>query len=625
MTSKSKKQRIICIVSILAMMFTTAPTVAYGSCNHGSAKGTFMGQPAYVKDGKLTVCSHNFPDRKFRENILNKPMGKDGVITEREVRNLQQLTFPGRGIADFTGLNYFTNLTTFRCVGNFVEELDVSKLTKLTSLNVSTNNLKSLDLSKNTKLEKLHCQTNYITDLDLSSNTELETVQVNNNELTDLALPRSGTVTTIKCQNNELEGLDLTGQTALEEFYGRNNRFGTLDFSGAPSVETISCDKSGLESLVLTGCAALKTLDCDWNELGTLDLSTNTALRELHCDANGLTSLDLGNLSALTVLGCAGNEIKSLDTSANTSLKQLDCSDNDMESLRYDTESMAMIWCQGNELTDDSPITGSSLSRVYMDGSHAGITLSENSSGKWEADLSPLMEGVTGNTVYKYCNISKNGFDADTYVITADSKPSCVGAGGKVNGVLKMTYVYFPQDVSVLDIESPTVYTGTFTLPTLVDGEMVAYEDSETVNYHSITAEPIMPLQGEFNGDFSAGPIRVKLIGDHTYTGEAELGFVIRPAATRVVKVEAPAAKRLKVTWHPSEGAYGYQVRLGTNSSVTKGLKTFTVGRNTFSKTFTGLTRDKRYYAKVRPYVTSADGAKWYGEWSNSKALMTLE
>ena len=96
------------------------------------------------------------------------------------------------------------------------------------------------------------------------------------------------------------------------------------------------------------------------------------------------------------------------------------------------------------------------------------------------------------------------------------------------------------------------------------------------------------------------------------------------PDKTVISKAVKSGKTSVKVSWKKvtsSSACSGYQVVLATNSGFTKNVKKVTVsGRNTASKTVTGLTSGKTYYVKVRAYKT-VNGVKVYGLYSTVKKV----
>ncbi len=197
--------------------------------------------PCGWEDG-IDVVEINFPDKSFREYLLSTDYGVDGVLTDKELKNVIQINVPSQEIQSLQGIEYFTALTSLRCYNNQLTSLDVSKNTALEYLDCYYNQLTSLDVSKNTALTYLSCGLNKLTSLDVSKNTAL---------------------TMLYCFSNKLTSLDVSKNTALTG---------------------LSCGANQLTSLDVSGCTALTSLECYGNQLTSLDVSKNTALTRLECD-----------------------------------------------------------------------------------------------------------------------------------------------------------------------------------------------------------------------------------------------------------------------------------------------------------------------------------------------------
>ena len=223
--------------------------------------------------GDVAINETNFPDANFRNYLLARYYGQDGILTEEEISKITSIEVSYKQISSLQGIEFFTALTDLSCLGN---------------------QLTSLDVSHNTALRELDCGKNRLTSLDVSHNTAL---------------------TSLECYNNQLTSLDVSGATALEE---------------------LDCYENQLTSLDVSGATALTILYCDYNQLPSLDVSQNTALTKLYCHSNQLTSLDVSGATALTSLGCPDNQLTSLDVSHNTALTRLMCFNNQIKGTEMD-------------------------------------------------------------------------------------------------------------------------------------------------------------------------------------------------------------------------------------------------------------------------------------------------
>jgi len=94
---------------------------------------------------------------------------------------------------------------------------------------------------------------------------------------------------------------------------------------------------------------------------------------------------------------------------------------------------------------------------------------------------------------------------------------------------------------------------------------------------------------------------------------------VSRPLAVSQ-KAVTKGLKQTKISWNKVSGVKGYQIRYGTSKSF-KSYKTVNVSASVLSRTFTGLSKDKTYYFKIRAYKLDADGQKVYGQFGVAKSV----
>ena len=94
----------------------------------------------------------------------------------------------------------------------------------------------------------------------------------------------------------------------------------------------------------------------------------------------------------------------------------------------------------------------------------------------------------------------------------------------------------------------------------------------------------------------------------------------VNPAGTKLTSVKNYKGKKLKASWKKNTKGTGYQVQYSTSSKF-KSAKTVTVkGYKSTSKTITKLTKNKKYYVRVRTYKTVSK-VNYYSGWSNVKSI----
>lgn len=94
----------------------------------------------------------------------------------------------------------------------------------------------------------------------------------------------------------------------------------------------------------------------------------------------------------------------------------------------------------------------------------------------------------------------------------------------------------------------------------------------------------------------------------------------VNPAKVKLTSVKNYKGKKLKASWKKNTKGTGYQIQYSTSSKF-KSAKTVTVkGYKSTSKTITKLTKNKKYYVRVRTYKTVSK-VNYYSGWSNVKSI----
>lgn len=150
------------------------------------SKGTLVDYAGFVP---IAIDATNFPDEKFRNYLLAKDYGKDGILNYTELKAVTEMDVSVMGISNLKGIEYFTALKVLICYINGLKSLDVSKNTALEVLSCWGCHLENLDVSKNTALIGLYCSYNSLTSLDVSTNTKLMS---------------------LNCYYNQISGADMT-------------------------------------------------------------------------------------------------------------------------------------------------------------------------------------------------------------------------------------------------------------------------------------------------------------------------------------------------------------------------------------------------------------------------------
>ena len=79
----------------------------------------------------IIINSSNFPDSVFRDYVSSFDTDSDGALSYSEIAQVYEMNLSGLGISDFTGIEFFTELTDLNCSFNPIINLDVSHNNKL--------------------------------------------------------------------------------------------------------------------------------------------------------------------------------------------------------------------------------------------------------------------------------------------------------------------------------------------------------------------------------------------------------------------------------------------------------------------------------------------------------------
>ena len=138
----------------------------------------------------VEINEANFPDDNFREWLLCSSLLCQyyDVLTDEEIERITEIDVSNKGIADMTGIEFFTALETLNCSYNQLTTLNVCGNTVLSSLDCSCNQLTSLYVSNNPNLNTINCANNNLTTLDVSSCTALKYFNIDCNQISGEAM-----------------------------------------------------------------------------------------------------------------------------------------------------------------------------------------------------------------------------------------------------------------------------------------------------------------------------------------------------------------------------------------------------------------------------------------------------
>lgn len=82
--------------------------------------------PEPIEDNDIRIDETNFPDANFRKYLLEQDYGKDGVITDDEIKGITSMSI-SEDVSNLKGIEYFANLNYLSIWSDELTSLDLSK------------------------------------------------------------------------------------------------------------------------------------------------------------------------------------------------------------------------------------------------------------------------------------------------------------------------------------------------------------------------------------------------------------------------------------------------------------------------------------------------------------------
>jgi internalin A len=300
----------------------------------------------------------------FADPILKAHVEAQLGVTNPTVADmvfLKELSAPGRGISDLTGLEYATNLTSLNLGELFYywewpPELRTNQIEDISPL-AGLNRLISLDLSNN-----------QITDISaLTGLTALETLVLYNNQIADIsALSGLSNLTSLDMEHNKITDITpLSGLTNLKLLELSSNPIAdTSALSTLTGLESLSLGRVGLTAIpILTNLPNLTFLDLGVNQITDISgLSGLTSLTIVDLTNNQITAIDaLTDLPNLIYIDLQNNQITDISgLSGLPNLIFLILNRNRIETLDAlsDLPKLRFLEAGTNQITDISGLSG---------------------------------------------------------------------------------------------------------------------------------------------------------------------------------------------------------------------------------------------------------------------------
>ena len=411
---------------------------------------------------------------------------------------------------------------------------------------------------------------NYVSSrFDTDSNSKLSQTEIN--EVAEISVGEKN-ITSLKgieyfvkvnkilCYKNNIKTLDTSANISLERLECYSNDLEELNISSNTNLKYLNCYSNKLKALNVNNNKNLEVLILFNNQVSELKVNNNTVLKQLELDMNKVSELDVSNNIELESLRCDNNYLKKLDVKNNTKLKMLFCSNNRLVSL--DTSNNI------------------NLENYYGAGNQYDVEIDENN----QIDLSKLPGGLDVSKADEWTNASLDG-----EILTVKK------------GVNSVTYNY----------NIGREQTEQFTL------NITNYVPEES------TTEPETSTDaGQYTKPDQITEDGQEQTSDNTYESTSNKGGtseIKKPIVKKVSRVKIKSSKRkLTLLWKKNKLVSGYQIQISMNRKF-KNAKTKRLSKKKNKFIIKKLKRKKRYYVRIRAYVTYKNNAgkdkKSYGKW----------
>ena len=529
----------------------------------------------------IAVNANNFPDRIFRNYVIQFDTNLDGYFSDKELNAVTWIDCSQKNISSLTGIEHFTSLRSLFCYENRLTSLDVSGCTALTVLYCESNQLTSLAVYHCTALTVLWCYDNQLTGLDISSAPLILDVVENGSkiELYDAYYY-------IKDDNNLL--IDKTTELIT-----------SVDYVPKPTITAIANNS--------------KSVKVTWNKV------TGASKYYVYRAIGGSAFSKIATVSN-------GDNFYS-DTEANTN------------NTKYSYYVVAYKTVDGETYKSKK----SDVKETYFLKKMSAPTLSNTATGvkvTWAE-----VKGASGYYVYRstkdgafeYVKI-KDG-TATSYTDTVASKNNTkytyyIKAYKTVNGTTYKSYKSTTTDIYFMaQMDKPSLSntsTGVKVTWEKASGASGYYiyrktgsGDKEKIK--TITSGSTLTYTdtaAKTNGTkYTYYVYAYKTVDDTKYKSYTSSGAVkYYMSKLTISSLTSNTAGKLTVKWGKNSKATGYQIYYSTSSSFSN-YKSVTISDPaTVSKTISSLTSGKTYYVKVRAYKT-VSSTKYYSPWSSVKSV----
>jgi len=237
----------------------------------------------------------------------------DYALTNR-IDTVTDLSLYNQAIADFTGLENFTNLEDFVTTDATATSLDFTNNTKLDRIRCSyMANLTSVDITGLTLLDHLYLYQTDLSVVDVSTNTALTELTVSYSNLISIDVSANVLLENLQLHESSISAIDLSANTNLDTLIVSVSLFTELNLTNNVLLKYLNCGRNPIGAISISHLTNLESLIIDETNISALDLSSNTSLMLLSAE-------DLPNLNSLNVKNGNNSNVTEFEATNNPNL-----------------------------------------------------------------------------------------------------------------------------------------------------------------------------------------------------------------------------------------------------------------------------------------------------------------
>jgi Leucine-rich repeat (LRR) protein len=310
-----------------------------------------------------------FPDPNLEAEIREAIDKSTGDVYPSELEALTLLNANGKDIADLTGLECCTSLTSVSLGSNQITNVSpLANLTSLTWLGLDNNQITDISpLANLTSLTTLELQINQISDVSpLVNLTGLTWLTLNGNQISDISpLANLTNLTMLQLNVNQISDISpLANLTSLTQLSLRLNQISDISpLANLTSLTQLWLSHNQISDVSpLADLTSLTYIELINNQIGNISSLANlTGLTHLLLYDNQISDISsLANLTNLTSLLLWNNQISDISSLANlTNLASLYLNYNQISDVSPLLENVGLgtgdyVYLTENPLSDDS-------------------------------------------------------------------------------------------------------------------------------------------------------------------------------------------------------------------------------------------------------------------------------